>query len=108
MSNFICKTCGKEKDTYPRSIDKEGKMTCWECETLEKFNYYEKIYFDELKEEIKKYMLESFNDPANNSIHIVSDLLNFIKNRNEIYDFNGKFEHLRKELELLSRRYYDE
>lgn len=101
MSNFICKICGKEKNTYPRSVDKENKITCWECESLEMFNRYSEEIFEGLKDEIKKYMLESPYTPNSIAIFIVNDLLEFIKDREYISDFNKKFEHLKNELKML-------
>lgn len=102
MSSFICDTCGKEKNTGPVGVSYDNKKTCWECMSLNLFNEYSEGTFEELKEEIKKYMLESPYTPNSNAIFIISYLLEFFKNRENISDFNRKFEHLEEELKILN------
>lgn len=106
MNKFICDICKKEKNTYPRITTKENKQICWECSTLECFNKYEKEIFDNLKKEIKKYMLESPYTPHSIAIFMINDLLEFIKNRNHIENFDKKFNRLEEELEMLKQLDY--
>ena len=103
MDKFICDICKKEKDTYPRTVTKENKQICWECSNLERFNKYEKEIFDNLKKEVKDYMLESPNTSNSIAIFVINDLLEFMKDRKNIKDFDKKFNHLEQELEMLKQ-----
>ena len=103
MDKFICDICKKEKNTYPRTVTNENKQICWECSNLECFNKYEKEIFDNLKKEVKDYMLESPNTPNSIAIFVINDLLEFIKDRKYINNFNDKFKHLEEELEMLKQ-----
>lgn len=103
MDKFICDICKKEKDTYPRTIRKENKQICWECINLETFNKYQEEIFNNLRDEIKNFMLESPNTPNSIAIFVINDLLEFIKDRRYISNFNKKFEHLEQEIEMLKQ-----
>lgn len=103
MEKFICDICKRKKDTYPRTITKDNKQICWECSNLECFNKYEKEIFNNLKKEIKEYMLESPNTPNSIAIFVINDLLEFMKNRKYIKDFDKKINHLEEELEMLKQ-----
>lgn len=104
MSKFICSVCNKEKDSYPRTVTKDNKYICWQCSALDDFNKRENELFNNLKKEIKDYMLESPNSPNSVIIYALEDLLNFIKNRNHIENFNNKLKHLIEELEILNNQ----
>ena len=102
MSKFICATCGKEQDTYPRSVGYDGKTTCWRCSNLQLYNKYEGR-FEKLKNDVKEYMLESYDNLE--SIFMIDDLVEFFENKEDIYDFDIKLNHLREEIRILKEIY---
>lgn len=102
MSKFICDICGKEQDTYPRSVSSDGEITCWKCSNLNLYKEYEGR-FDKLKNEVKDYMLEKYDNL--DAIFIINDFFEFFENREEIDDFDRKLNHLKEEIDILKEIY---